>query len=79
MAQGKLLSADRMARIMGSSPHCHNCHKATCIETILHALRDCPHVASVWSRIIAPIALMPFLSTNLEEWVELNMQNEYGA
>ncbi|KAL4306825.1 hypothetical protein AHAS_Ahas16G0217000 [Arachis hypogaea] len=42
-------------------------------ETILHALRDYPQATTVWGKLIQPSTVMRFLTTTLEEWIELNL------
>ncbi|MED6147622.1 hypothetical protein PIB30_045535 [Stylosanthes scabra] len=48
----------RKTRMIGSNPNCYHCLNH--LESIIHALRDCPKAASIWLKIINPAAAAVF-------------------
>lgn len=47
-------------------------------ETILHALRDCPRVAFIWSKLVHPSKASAFFMGDLQGWIDYNMTNDLG-
>ncbi|MCI11142.1 ribonuclease H protein [Trifolium medium] len=43
------------------------------VETIIHALRDCPIASSFWIHVVLQRMHNIFFSTNLLQWIELNI------
>ncbi|KAL4395056.1 hypothetical protein AHAS_Ahas02G0213800 [Arachis hypogaea] len=67
MNYGRLMTADKKARMIGISPYCHNCLQVK--ESILYMLRDCPSASRIWAKIVHPNAITLFFTMPLELWV----------
>ncbi|KAF7812293.1 ribonuclease H [Senna tora] len=67
----------RMHRNLSDTDLCQRCG-ASC-EFALHALKDCPLVASMWKLLVKPSILAKFFRLNLLEWISLNLSNNIGV
>ena len=57
-------------RGMGISPVCPACN--TELETIVHALRDCPKAKCFWNSLMPPLPPNVFYGVPLVDWMKLN-------
>jgi ribonuclease HI len=48
------------------------------IDTVLHALRDCPLIRPLWITVVDSSLRNQFFSCNLQEWISLNVSNRSG-
>jgi len=62
----------RWRRKITSNPCCSHC--LTELETIIHALRDCPNARGVWDRIIEVADREAFYSLNWYTWLLNNLR-----
>ncbi|KAE8707942.1 hypothetical protein F3Y22_tig00110365pilonHSYRG00006 [Hibiscus syriacus] len=46
------------------------------IQSILHVLRDCPAVSSIWESILPPGLWTAFFSMSLTDWITSNLQSK---
>jgi ribonuclease HI len=75
ISHDRLLTKQKLARWQLGNAYCDNCHFD---ETIIHALRDCPIVVHVWNHLISNKHRGNFYLTNLQEWIDLNLQQQIG-
>ena len=59
-----------VGRGMGSDNQCDICHGGA--ESILHALRDCPRVQSIWRQLGVQDSNHGFWRSELTDWMNLN-------
>ena len=58
---------------MNISPLCLACNSA--LETIIHALRDCPKAQSFWNSFSPPCSAASFYDTQLMVWLRINCKS----
>ncbi|KAL4287755.1 hypothetical protein AHAS_Ahas19G0217900 [Arachis hypogaea] len=75
LAHGRILTAGKKAKIIGTNPNC--CPNQP--ETVLHAFRDFPQAAKIWSQLIQPTVIAILFGTNLTNWLKLNMETSFGT
>jgi hypothetical protein len=75
ISHDRLLTKQKLARWQLGNAYCDNCHFD---ETIIHALRDCPIAVHVWNHLISNKHRGNFYLTNLQEWIDLNLQQQIG-
>ena len=66
-----MTNAERYRRHLNGTDVCHICKGG--IEKILHVLRDCPAVASIWDRFVPSTKRHVFFSMSLFEWLYWNL------
>ncbi|KAF7843717.1 pentatricopeptide repeat-containing protein [Senna tora] len=49
------------------------------VEDSLHTIRDCKHVAPLWESMVSPKLKNVFFSSNLHDWILLNLSKEVGG
>lgn len=53
-----------------SDPYCQFC--TNCVDSAIHALRDCRNCSLVWTQLVPSQARAGFFMGDLSEWVSLN-------
>lgn len=69
--QDIMTNVERKRRNICDTNLCQVCKSGE--ETILHVLRDCQAMASIWSRLLPPRRLYVFFTQSLLEWVYSNL------
>ncbi|KAF7841242.1 putative ribonuclease H protein At1g65750 family [Senna tora] len=78
VASGSLLTNKlRFDRGMTNNKCCPRCGRE--VESILHALRDCDVVRSVWKSFVKPGKWQSFFNLPLDVWVERNLFEKWGS
>ncbi|KAF7826966.1 putative ribonuclease H protein At1g65750 family [Senna tora] len=76
--QNKLLTnAERVKRCMTHYAECTRCGSS--FEDVLHAIRDCTKVKSLWLRLVKPSKWPLFFSLDLDRWIQLNLSMKIGV
>ncbi|CAI9114900.1 OLC1v1015718C1 [Oldenlandia corymbosa var. corymbosa] len=71
-----LTNSQRWNRRIADSPACDLCGGA--LESTMHALRDCPKAANIWSRMVPAKHKGRFFGSSLEDWLWNNLTNAFG-
>lgn len=69
-----MTNVERHRRHLVDSGLCQVCKSGD--ESILHVLRDCPAMAGIWQRLVAPRRVQSFFGKTLLEWMYMNLSNE---
>jgi len=72
-----MTNENRVHHNIASDPFCHNYRLET--ETILHILRDCPLVKTVWKSLLSPNNVTPFFSPELLSWLINNLSSQISS
>ncbi|KAK8502138.1 hypothetical protein V6N11_084445 [Hibiscus sabdariffa] len=72
LCQRLLTNGERVRRGLSSDPSCPCCGCYN--ESILHILRDCPHVRTFWQSIIPQAYHECFFGALLEHWIVSNIK-----
>lgn len=73
---GRLITNQRKNRLGLGDPYCDRC--GTITETVLHALRDCPHAKFVWTHLVKYCKRASFFFGDLHQWISLNLREDFG-
>ncbi|XP_061345129.1 uncharacterized protein LOC133290985 [Gastrolobium bilobum] len=71
---GRLLTREHTTK-WGGSPYCFACTNK--VEDIIHILRDCKHLLSIWNAWFAGSIPNNFLSMPLDVWIRRNMNKDW--
>lgn len=74
LVHGRLFTnEERVNRGMASDPLCPRCK--SCLESIMHIVRDCDEVKEFWSRVIPQNSWSKFFSLGLFFWLDWNLSS----
>ncbi|XP_057418408.1 uncharacterized protein LOC130712598 [Lotus japonicus] len=70
-----LTNKERMKRRMTSDGLCPRCIDAE--ETVIHALRDCPHIQQIWNAFLLDKDWSKFYSQGISNWLDFNLRRNF--
>ncbi|KAK2430741.1 Polynucleotidyl transferase, ribonuclease H superfamily protein [Trifolium repens] len=71
LCHGRILTQQQLHYMHLSDPFCHRCNLE--IESILHAMRDCPHARAVWLHLVPRALRAEFFVVDLSVWIKINI------